>query len=369
MTAFAQDVTLIEGKEKIDVAGHLADARRASGRNSFSLALDYLKLRKKRGKLRMYEYFLYDLYQPERWTEQEREEFASAHIHWPLVNACNNTQWWALTEDKWLSSCFLEHNGIPTPQTIAVFDRTARHYGATPKLSDADTLKSFLTAHAPYPIFVKPIGGLWSAGALRISAQTETHVILDGHEPQTFEEMAKTTLGDMPYIFQNCLTPHSIFDGITDAVPTVRSLNIIDDNKLSVPHCVLKLPRGTNIADNFWRPGNLLCHLDADTGLVLGMVSVVDGRRIELDHLPDSTRAFIGETLPHWDALKKLNRDIALLHAGNNFGSTDIALTDEGPVAVEVNNGCAFELVQMATGKGFLDDRMVAFFRKHGAKI
>ncbi|WP_149776211.1 ATP-grasp domain-containing protein [Ruegeria intermedia] len=88
-----------------------------------------------------------------------------------------------------------------------------------------------------------------------------------------------------------------------------------------------------------------------------------------MDALPDSDRKLVGETLPLWGELRELNRKIAFLHAANHFGSTDIALTDDGPVAVEVNNGCAFELMQIATGRGFLDSRMRAFFSKHNVKL
>ena len=369
MTVLTQDITTITGKDKVNVSAQLVNAARASGRSPFSLAFDYLKLRKKPGKLKFYEYLQYELYDQERWSKSEREEFVSAHIHWPLVSACNNHQWWALSEDKWLSACFLEQNSMPIPKTLAVYDSGVRGYGETPKLTSASDLKSFLSDHASSPIFAKPIGGMWSAGVLRISGHTDTHVILDGIEPQTYEELAETTLADTPYIFQECLTQHGFYDGITDATATVRCLNIIDENGLSVLHTLLKLPRQGNIADNIWRPGNLLCNLDSETGEVLGIVSVKDGRRVELDALPDSDRAFIGETLPFWEELRKLNADVALLHAENHYGSTDIALTPDGPVVVEVNNSCAFELIQLGTGAGFLDARMTAFFRKHGAKI
>ncbi len=368
MATLVNDLASINVSKKINIADHLVEAARASGCSPFSMAFDYLKLRQKRGKLKFYEYFLYELYNKELWSETEREEFVSAHIHWPLANACNNQNWWAVTEDKWLSDRFLKQNGIPIPETLAVFDTTARRYGETPKLSSAKDLQEFLSNQL-FPLFAKPICGIWSAGALRISGHTETHVLLDNEPPITFEEFADTTLKDTPYIFQSCLVSHAFFDGITEAIPTVRCLNIIDDDSLSVPYALLKLPRNGNIADNFWRPGNLLCNLDPETGEVLGIAAVTDGRRQELEALPDAERAFIGETLPFWDDLKKLNAEVSLLHAENHFSSTDIAITKDGPVVVEVNNGCAFELVQIGTGKGFLDAQMTAFFRKHGASI
>lgn len=369
MTAFAQDVLAVKSKEAPNVSSLLVEVARRTGRSPFSLAFDFFKLRKKRGKLRFYEYFLYELYDRERWSDIEREEFVSSHVHWPLVNACNNSQWQALTEDKWLSACFLEHNRLPVPKTLAVFDRSARQFGGTPKLTNAEDLKSFFSTHGSCSVFAKPIVGMWSAGAMRISGHTDTHVILDGQEPQTYEDFANSTLGEIPYIFQDCLKPHGFFDGITDAIATVRSLNIIDDNQLSVPFTMLKLPLAGNVADNFWRPGNLLCNLNPETGEVKAIASVEDGRRVELSSLPECDRTLIGEKLPFWAELKKLNQEIALLHAENHFGSTDIALTENGPVVVEVNNGCAFELVQIATGKGFLDEKMKEFFSKHNVKF
>ena len=128
---------------------------------------------------------------------------------------------------------------------------------------------------------------------------------------------------------------------------------MVDENGLTVPHAVLKLPSSGNVADNFWRAGNLICELDPDNGRILGVVDRKDGELVRLDALPNSDRKLVGECLPDWDALRKVNEKVALMHSENHFGSTDISLTVDGPVVVEVNNGCAFELIQIATGKGF----------------
>lgn len=369
MTALAQDIGKMKAREKVNVTAVLVQAARDCGRNPISIYFDYLRLRKQPGKLQFYEYILYELYDKARWNDAERDEFVSAHIHWPLVTPCNDRTWWAVTEDKWLSSCFLEQNGVPVPKTLAVFDNGRRSYGDTRKLTNETDLKSFLSERREYPIFGKPIRGVWSAGAMRIAGHTNTHILMDGERPSTYEEVAKEFIGDQPYIFQDCLTPHSFFDGITDAMPTIRSVNILNDNGLTVPYTLLKLPRQGNIADNLWRAGNLLCEVDPKTGTIKSIVSVKDGRRSTLDSLPDTNRKLVGEALPFWDNLRELNESVALLHAANRYGSTDIALTPDGPVVVEVNNSCAFELVQIGTGKGFLTPEMASFFRKHGAKI
>ncbi len=363
MTAWAQDVDVITSKQKIDVASQLTSAARESGRSPFAIALDFLKLRKRRGKLKFYEYFLYSLYDTKLFSEEDRDRFISAHMHWPVSNACNNREWWAVTENKWLSSVFLKQNGVPIPENCAIFDCGPQFYPDLPRLKTAEDLKAFFASFESYPLFAKPIGGMWSAGAMRISHHTETHVLVDGGEPVTYEHLADTVFADKSYIFQSCLKPHSFFDGITDATATIRSVNIIlRDGQLKVPYTLLKLPMQGNIADNFWRSGNVLCDLDPETGEVRNIVTAQNGRRTPLESLPGNARAFIGERLPCWQELKALNERVALLHAANRYGSTDIALTEDGPVVVEVNTGCAFELMQIARGQGLLTDEMTSFF-------
>ena len=312
---------------------------------------------------------MYKLYDREKWTDDARSRFISAHIHWPTIHPCNDQQWWAITEDKWVSSSLLSAHGIPQPRNVAVFDRSQRIYPDVPKLVDEDSVKNFLTQTKDYPLFAKNIRGIWSAGSFRISGCTETHVMVDGREPVTFDTFVSDILGDCSYLIQECVTPHSFFDGIVDAVATVRCVNLMTDDGLSVPFTLLKLPMGANVADNFWRPGNLLCQLDPATGEVLNIVSNRSGALTYHDSLPGHDRALIGEHLPHWEALRELNAMVAMMHAPNRYGSTDIALTEDGPVVIEVNNSCAFELVQIATGEGFLTDEILAFFKSCGVTL
>ncbi|NNF76642.1 MAG: hypothetical protein HKN05_01310 [Rhizobiales bacterium] len=366
MSAVAEDVAKIKSGQKTNAKEQLARLSKASGRSPLWMVLDHLRLRRGRGKLQLYEYFLYGLHDKDRWSEDERNRFLSAHIHWPIAKKCNDETWWAVTEDKGLSSIYLAHHGFPVPENVAAYDRGPRLYSGLPKLSSIADLKEFLSQFSRFPIFAKPTNGIWSAGAFRISGCSETHVNIDGRDPVSFEQLFDEVLGDTAYLMQICLEPHSFFDGITESIATVRSLNIITEDGLYVPNTILKLPRGENVADNFWRPGNLLCNLDSETGEICSIVDNVDGIRVELDKLPDSERALVGEYLPDWANLRKLNERVALAHGANRFGSTDIALTKRGPVVVEVNNGCAFELVQMATGQGFLTDPMLEFFREKG---
>lgn len=369
MSAIAEDRKEIESRQTADVNNGLVAMARETGRSPFAIGMDFWKLSRGRGKLKFYEYMMYELYDRERWAEGERERFISAHIHWPTITPVNDQTWWAVTEDKWLSSLVLEQCGLPVPETIAVYDRGNRAYPNVQSLTSAEDIRTFLTKNAEFPLFAKCLNGIWSAGAIRILGATDTHAQLDGKGSVTYEELADDIMGDAGYIIQKCLKPHSFFDGITDATATVRCLNLIGDTGLSVPFTLLKLPTGGNIADNFWRTGNVLCDLDPETGEIKSIVQKRDGKIHHLDTLPVSNRDVIGTKLPHWERLREINEKTALVHAKNRYGSTDIAITEDGPVVVEVNNSCAFELVQIATGKGFLTDEIKGFFASCGVKV
>lgn len=369
MSVVADDIKLMKSRENANLPQKLVAAARKSGKNPMKIALDYLRFRRGRGKLKLYEYLMYELYDTERWGDGERERFVSAHIHWPLISKCNNRTWWAVTEDKWLSSAVLQHNRIPVPKNVAVFDRSKRLFPDLPKLSTGEDLRTLLTGDVSFPLFAKNISGIWSAGAVRIESCTESEAKLSGKDSVTFDQLADEIFGEASYIIQECLTPHHFFEGITDATSTVRCLNLINEGGLRVPFTLLKLPMSGNIADNFWRSGNLLANISPETGEILSVTGNKDGVLFRTESLPGTSRQLVGQRLPHWDALRSLNEKVALLHAPNRYGSTDIALTDDGPVIVEVNNSCAFELIQIATGKGLLTDEILEFFRHCGVDI
>lgn len=367
-TAFQKDIETINKAKDMPSAQMLANAARESGINPIKITLDHAKLKRGRGKLKMAEYLRYGLYDRTKFTDDERERFISAYIHWPIFDETTTREWWAVTEDKWLSGTFLETCNIPVPETVGVIDRSTRLYPGTPVIKDEETLKVFLKKNKP-PLFAKSQRSMWSAGAFVIDSADTKGIHIRGGDTVSYSDFFDIYVDKGAFVLQKLIKPHSFFDGITQATATVRLINMVNDEGVFNPFAVLKLPMGDSIADNFWRTDNLVCALDVNTGEVQTLVGKTDAGYENLDSLPNSERAFIGEVLPHWDEVKALNETVALMHHDIKYGSTDIAITDTGPVVIEVNCGSAFELPQIATGKGFLTDEVTAFFRAAGSKL
>lgn len=81
------------------------------------------------------------------------------------------------------------------------------------------------------------------------------------------------------------------------------------------------------------------------------------------------TPGLIGLTLPHWDKLMEINARAAQIFAPIRYQSTDIAITQDGPVIVELNYGGGFDLPQYASGRRMLTSAVRAFFKSHGCKF
>lgn len=77
----------------------------------------------------------------------------------------------------------------------------------------------------------------------------------------------------------------------------------------------------------------------------------------------------MGKKLPYWDALREMNERAARIYAPIRYQSTDIAITQDGPVIVELNYGGGFGLPQNASGRGLLTPQMRSFFEECGVSL
>ena len=68
------------------------------------------------------------------------------------------------------------------------------------------------------------------------------------------------------------------------------------------------------------------------------------------------------------DSASKCSRSRRLFHP-LRYQSWDIAMAEQGPVAVEVNTGSAFNLAQLAWDQGILDEDFAGFLRGCGYKL
>jgi Sugar-transfer associated ATP-grasp len=318
------------------------------------------------GRLPPSDYFLYQLYDDKKYSMSAKRRFISDSMHWKVVHKITDRGWEALVEDKWICYDLLRHNGFSIPRTVAVIDQSLRSFGPERKISSPAMLRDFLVGLNSYPLFAKVNYGLGSYGAFVIDGVDGDHILLRQSEPIRFNQVFERVIGSRTFLVQEFIENHPDIRAFSKYAATVRAVNLVKSNEVSTLYTLLKIPSATSIADNYWRPGNLLADVNPDTGVIR---RVVRGKGLDLEELndhPETGKPLVGMALPHWSELRKVNDACARLFAPMRYPSLDIALTADGPLVVEVNMGGGFDLPQLATGSGLLTDEFVGFFKACG---
>lgn len=365
LSAEEQDVLDFQRVRKPRHQDMLVFAARKSGKSAFQIQRDFSRLSRSDGRINMVEYLLHGLYDEDRYTAEQRAEFLGNDIHWPITHKCNDVGWQQAAEDKVLAATLLRAGHVPVPECLAVIDTSPRIYPDMIKISSPETLREFCLQNVNGGLFGKILGGMVGFGVFRIESADESHVFCSNQQPITYHDFLENLVGKNAYLIQRQLRNHPKFAAYASALATIRMVNMVTSNGVRTPVAAMALAQGSNIADAFWRDGNIACEIDVKTGKIL---TVAKRNEMTIEYLPDHPEkdGLMGLELPFWKELREVNERAARIFAPMRYQSTDIAITETGPVIVEINYGCGFGLPQQASGRGMLTSEVKAFFQDCG---
>jgi len=353
---------------EVDLAANLRAAS-AVGHTYRHVLGEAIKLQMGPGKLSVHEYFYYQLWN-NSLTLEEKKQFVGRTRERYLHRVCNDEGARGAVDDKLRFHQAMLAAGLPVPQLVAIV-HPSRQLAGTPALATVDAVQAFFTDRASYPIFGKPIDGVFSLGVFRADGYDEANgrlVMHDGTAPAVDDCAAQLAGYAQGYILQNVLLPDAgIAARFGDRLWSVRMVVFLTPGGPVVIRAVCKIPVGGNIADNFWR-GNLVGAVDVASGEVVRTVrGTSTAMEIDLAH-PNTGAQITGTVLPDWEAALAIAREGAAKLPGIRTQSWDIALTDRGPVILESNYGGDLNLAQLAWGKGMLDSDYRAHLGRNGFK-
>jgi hypothetical protein len=360
--------TRLDGPPRIDRARHTVAATKA-GFGGFALARAMWRVSRGPGKLTSDEYFYYRLYDP-ALSDAQRRGFVGKRAQADMHAACNDARWFAVADDKALFYTTMRGMGLPIPETIAAFAPGNRAM-PWPVLADEATLRRFLADPAHYPMFAKPIDGMYSIGALDLVGFDGGAVRLGDGTHAAMNDLLRyvVELGKAGYLFQRRLRPHpDLAERFGGTVGAARLLVLIGPGGPVIESAVVKIPRLANVADNFWRAGNMLGALDAGDGRILRAISGIGEDAREHDKHPDTGAAIVDLRLPDWTQARDACLRAAAAFPAIRTQSWDVALTADGPMLLEFNFGGDLNLHQLAHRRGALSERYVEHLRRCGYK-
>ena len=281
------------------------------------------------------------------------------------IAANNNSEWWGVMRNKLAVTTLLGGYGFPVIPTLALYSDAVCMRGI-PILREPAALADFLRGARDYPLFGKPIDSQRSLGSIALEAYDRaTDSLIAGPDRKIpVEDFAAAVAEHYKggYIFQRRISPHAGVRAVAgDRLATVRAITILTEQGPQLLRALWKIPAGDNVADNFWRSGNLLATLDLETGRV---VRVVRGSGLgleEVTHHPDTGAALVGVEVPNWREIVGLALEAASTLAEVPLIGWDMAAVEGGALIVEPNFTPDFFMTQLADRRGMLDARFNAF--------
>ena len=216
---------------------------------------------------------------------------------------------------------------------------------------------------------------MYSVGAVGLDAIEDGRIRLATGETASLDQIADFVdhlgeeLGQGGFLIQERLRPPAtLAAAFGKTLPTVRLMVLLLASGAEIESAVLRIPSPRNCADNYWRLGNMLGALD-ENGVIQRVISGFAADTSELASHPDTGTALIGLGVPHWDQVTALALRAAPMFPGIRTQSWDIALTERGPLVLELNPGGDLNLHQLAYRRGALSDRYIAHLDDCGYRI
>ncbi len=341
---------------------------REHGKSPLAQTLDLARLISPPHRLSPFEYYSFGLFDDRRHPWPGKTRFIGRRAR--LYRRLRDRRWSAIADDKILFHAMLQGMGVPAPALLAVYSAHGRRAGGIPSFNNPDALADFLRNGIRYPFFGKPAQGVYGQGAVSVTgydAASDSLQFANGARDR-IEEFVRGLLdpAGMGYLFQEVVAPHPDLAAITGGrLPVVRLDIFWGAGDPRVVFAKAALPVGRNSVSNFMGGslGNLFAIVDPDDGSMGPVITHCTWNAMTtVETHPDTGCTLAGTILPHWPEIRAFGLHLARLIPGLRLQSWDIALSEHGPVALEINlGGDSLFIGQRLTGRGFIDDEVRSF--------
>jgi len=280
-----------------------------------------------------YHYFKHRLY--ERESHSKVLDYVPPELIGRFQRFANPKEKLHMLADKRQTCRILAAAGIPCVADLFSVSASGQVMDAAGQTVSIDAAAASLRKRGGH-VFVKPIdGGVGDGASLRPA-----------------EEIAEQLFGAARHvIIQPVICNHPVLAHIfPGSLNTIRLDTLLDGDRCSIAGACLKLGTGHSQVDN-WAKGAIAVSVDMKTGALArtGIRKAAYGRTIHTFH-PDTGVPFEGIVIPWWAEVMDLTRRAAFALSPHVTLGWDIAVTPEGPLAVEANQTGDFFLLQEACG-------------------
>lgn len=341
-------------------------ARKQAGTGLWRQLWQAGQLRYGSSKLDPWEYYFFRVYH-DCYSPEEKRRFIGWRREIQLDRLANGHEARLPANNKLVFHQLLTRHELPLPKIFAVYGTGIFDIPGAASLNDTDSIETFLVhAHHEdngFPIFIKPVRGSQGKHTYRLNGLINGKLDLSTGQQPTVTDFTKQLepLRKSGVLFQELLRPASDTESICGRrLTSVRFLVIVLPTGPEILSAVWRVPTGNNVTDNFscGLNGNLIAGIDLDSGRIEHTVRGIGWNNIPTSCHPDTGMDFNNLILPDWKKACTLCLNAALLFPDLRLQHWDIALTDRGPVFMEINVEGGMRTHQIVNQCGIFSPRL-----------
>ncbi|QIB64711.1 sugar-transfer associated ATP-grasp domain-containing protein [Kineobactrum salinum] len=303
------------------------------------------------------DYYNHGLYRPDL-SFSEKCRFLGFYQVSRYFNTINPPRYDILARDKILFHLLAKALNVPVPELIGVTSTTQEPMYAR-EMKSIEALVDYLMEPESQNIFLKPGGGKYGEGALSLGQKISGRNAwqrLPGNGTIDLDEILHHVQSNgqiRRFMIQKRLRPHALLAEIVpDVCSTLRIMTYTKDTPSLIGIC-LRMGNGRGPTDNV-SGGGVVISVDMETGTLGDVVSIDSGTPARMTAHPTTGIEISGKQIPGWPVIVDMVKSAAVKFSFIPCIGWDIAVTDEGPVIVEINTQPRCRPIQVANDRGML---------------
>lgn len=300
-------------------------------------AQDYRRLYRSKG-LTTDEYYEFEF---EKRDEEFRRSFLGLNEQRYYLDYLNPVKYFSLARNKFLAHKILENTGVRKSVLYCYYMPEARYISSDESASDITGVICILKQKNVQSCVIKTTesshgDNVWVINAINYQENDAEMTRFDGEIIKLSE-----VLGKEPLIFESVVRQTKQFVSFNESsVNTVRFMTTLwPDGSSRIIATFIKIGRAGKCVDNAGGGGNVDVCVDTETGEVKYAIQYDGWRNIkDIDCHPDSGNQLNGVVIDNWQAIKEEVKKYQQAFPYCKAAGWDIAITDDGPVVIEVND-------------------------------
>ena len=308
-----------------------------SKEGSKRIAEDYKRLFKEKGLTRD-EYYEFEF---EKRENEFRKSFLGMNEQRYYLDYLNPVKYYSLARNKYMAHKMLEKTGVRKPELYCYYMPEATYISSDENAGNIQGVLRILKDKSVSECVIKTTesshgDNVWVIKSVEFEENDATMVRFDGVELKL-----SSVLGNEPLIFESVIRQTKQLAAFNESsVNTVRFMTTLwPDGSARIIAAFIKIGRAGKCVDNAGDGGNVDVCVDVDTGEIKYAIQY-DGCRCikEIEKHPDNGVQLNGVIIDNWEGIKSEVMKFQQAFPYCKAAGWDIAITDDGPVVIEVND-------------------------------